>query len=89
MASFIEKMSILKAEYDASIILVHHANKNTLNPSSVSKARGHSRLTGWVDTLVYMAEQPSGVQLQIKARQSTREINNINIKFENHLWTVR
>jgi len=89
MGAFVEKMVRLKSEYHASLVIVHHANKNTLNPSSVSRARGHSRLTGWVDTLVYMAEQPSGVQLQIKARQSTREINNVNIRFSNYNWELR
>uniref|UniRef100_A0A6M3KBK0 Putative ATPase domain containing protein n=1 Tax=viral metagenome TaxID=1070528 RepID=A0A6M3KBK0_9ZZZZ len=89
MAIFIAKMVRLKTEYNASLILVHHANKNTLNPSSVSRARGHSRLTGWVDTLVYLCEQPTGIQLQIKARQSTREIPPINISFEDYNWRLR
>ncbi len=86
MARFIEKLNLLKAENEASIILVHHTNKNLLSTSSVDKARGHSRLAGYVDTLVYMAEQPSGVQLQIKARQSTHEIPNINVVFEEYRW---
>jgi len=89
VAAFIERMSRLKEEYDASMILVHHANKNQLNPSTVSRARGHSRLTGWVDTLVYMAEQPAGVQLQFKARQSIHELHNVNIRFQNHNWELR
>lgn len=91
MAGFIEKMVRLKEEYNASIVIVHHANKNVLNPSSVSRARGHSRLTGWVDTLLYMAEQPSGVQLQFKPRQATRELYNLNVQFdgERHLWSRR
>lgn len=89
MAVFIEKMVQLKTEYNASLIIVHHANKNTLNPSSVSRARGHSRLTGWVDTLMYMAEQPGGVQLQIKSRQATRELHPVNIRFANYDWVLR
>lgn len=89
MAAFIEKMTRLKTEHQASLIIVHHANKNVLNPSSVSRARGHSRLTGWVDTLLYMAEQPTGVQLQIKARQATREIPNLNVQFVDHNWRLR
>ena len=87
MAAFIERISTLKQNYNASLILVHHANKNILNPSSVSKARGHSRLTGWVDTLLYMAEIGNGVQLQIKARQSIHDIPNINIQFRDYQWT--
>ena len=89
VAQFIERMSILKQEFEASLIIVHHTNKSNLIPSSVDRARGHSRLAGWVDTLVYMAEQPTGVQLQIKARQATRDMHNINILFENYLWRVQ
>ena len=89
VAQFIEKMSILKQEFEASLIIVHHTNKQNLIPNSVDRARGHSRLAGWVDTLVYMAEQPTGIQLQIKARQATRDVHNINISFENYLWVVR
>ena len=91
VAGWIGRLSQLKVEYNASLVIVHHANKNTLNPSSVNRARGHSRLTGWVDTLLYMAEQPGGIQLQFKARQSTREIYNMNVQFdaERHLWTRR
>ena len=89
MARFIEKMSILKQEFDASLIIVHHTNKQDMVSSSVNRARGHSRLAGWVDTLVYLAEQPTGVQLQIKARQASHEIHNINVIFENYLWQIR
>ena len=88
MARFIEQISLLKQENEASIVIVHHTNKNLL-AGSVDKARGHSRLAGWVDTLCYMVEQPSGVQLQFKARQSTRELQNINIEFHDYLWTRR
>ena len=90
VAAFIEKLTIIRLQIGCSIILVHHTNKNELMPGSVNRARGHSRLTGWVDTLCYMAEQPGGaVQLQIKARQGTREIPNLNIKFENYMWSMR
>jgi len=88
VASFIEKLSIMKTEFEASIVLIHHTNKNLLSSNSTDRARGHSRLTGWVDTLCYMAEQPNGVQLQIKARQATRDVPNINIRFNNYLWNV-
>jgi RecA-family ATPase len=89
MASFIEKLVRMKTECEASIVLIHHTNKNILTGSSVDRARGHSRLAGWVDTLVYMGKQPMGVQLQIKARQSSRELHNINIQFHNYMWTVQ
>ena len=89
IARFIEKVAILKAEHEAAVILVHHTNKNLLATSSVDRARGHSRLAGWVDTLLYLCEQPTGVQLQIKARQATRDIHNINIVFENYLWRIQ
>lgn len=87
VARFIEKISRLKTEHEASIVLVHHTNKSLLN-NSVDKARGHSRLTGWVDTLVYMAQQPTGVQLQFKARQSVSELHNINVRMENQIWRI-
>ena len=89
IARLIEKITTLKMEHEAAVIIVHHTNKNLLAASSVDKARGHSRLAGWVDTLVYMAEQPTGVQLQIKARQATRDIHNINVIFENYIWRLQ
>jgi len=89
IARFIEKVTMLKMEHEAAAIIVQHTNKNLLATSSVDKARGHSRLAGWVDTLVYLCEQPTGLQLQIKARQSTREVPNINIVFENYTWRLR
>jgi RecA-family ATPase len=90
IARFIEKINILKVENNCSIVIVHHTNKNILNNTNTTNmARGHSRLAGWVDSLVYMAEQPTGIQLQIKARQATREVPNINIRFSNYLWEVQ
>ena len=88
VAQFIEKLSVLKAEFEASIVLVHHTNKTALM-GSTERARGHSRLTGWVDTLCFMFPQPTGVQLQIKARQASREIPNTNIVFEDFIWHLR
>jgi RecA-family ATPase len=89
VAKLIEKLALLKDEHHASLIIVHHTNKSIQTTSSVDKARGHSRLAGWVDTLAYMCEQPTGVQIQYKARQTTRELFNQNIVFENHNWTER
>ena len=89
IARWIERIGMLKEEHGASVVIVHHTNKNLLTTSSVDKARGHSRLTGWVDTLAYMVAQPSGIQLQFKARQATRELHNLNILFHDFMWSVR
>lgn len=89
MARWIEKMSELKSENDASLVIVHHTNKSLQTNTNVDRARGHSRLAGWVDTLAYLVEQPNGLQLQFKARQSTRELGNLNIRFDNYLWHLR
>jgi RecA-family ATPase len=89
VARWIEKISAIKTENDASVVIIHHTNKNMLSGSSVDRARGHSRLTGWVDTLCYMALQPTGVQLQFKARQATRDVPNINVEFVDYLWRIR
>ena len=89
MARYIGKVSEIKDEFDASVIIVHHTNKNVLATNSVDRARGHSRLAGWVDTLAYLCEQPSGLQLQIKARQATRELPNMNLRFEDYMWSRR
>ena len=90
MARFIENVDRLRRENNASIILVHHSRKApSLTGSFSDMARGQSRLTGWVDTLVYMAQQPLGIQLQILARQATREIEAVNVRFENYLWVRR
>ena len=88
IASFIERLTILKAEFEACIVLVHHTNKSILM-GSTERARGSSRLTGWVDTLCYMAGQPTGIQLQFKARQAAREVPNINIEFRDFLWHIQ
>lgn len=89
MARWIGRVSEIRAENNASLVVVHHTNKNMLSTSSVDRARGHSRLAGWVDTLCFMVGQPSGVQLQFKARQATRELRNLNIRFHNYLWDIR
>jgi len=89
MADWIRRVSELRAENNSSPIVVHHTNKNMLTASSVDRARGHSRLAGWVDTLLFMAPQPSGIQLQFKARQATRELPNLNVRFSNYNWELR
>jgi len=90
MSGFIHNVVELKNEHEASIIIVHHSNKNPMAISSIDRVRGHTRLPGWVDTVVYMVEQPSGTQLQFsKARQSLRILHPINVQFENYVWTRR
>lgn len=89
MATLIRNISQLRTENEASIVLVHHTRKTPSLSSFAEMARGQSRLAGWVDTLVYMAHQPSGIQLQFMARQSSRELPNLNIQFDNYLWSRR
>lgn len=89
IAGFIEILDNIKRINHTSIILVHHSNRNYLYTSSVDRARGHSRLTGYVNTLCYMLEQPNGVQLQFKARNARREIPNMNARFQDYSWTLR
>lgn len=90
MSGFIKNIVELKDEHEASVIIVHHSNKNPLAVSSIDRVRGHTRLPGWVDTVVYMVEQPSGIQLQFsKARQSLRVLHPMNIQFQDYLWTRR
>jgi RecA-family ATPase len=89
MGNFIRMMSELKGE-NRGIILVHHTNKNPLILSPVEKSRGHSKLTGWVDTVLFLTNQPTGKQLQFgKTRHSTSELHSMNLTFENYLWAVR
>ncbi len=93
MAEYIMILTNLKNTFgrDTSIILVHHTNKNLLAVSSTDRLRGHSSLAGWADTLMYMAKQPTGIQLQIDARQALSEPPNINIRFDpqRHLWLMQ
>ncbi len=90
MSVFIMNMAELMTEHDASLVLVHHSNKNLLAANSMDRSRGTTKLPGWVDSVVYMVNQPGGIQLQFaKTRQATRELPNINIAFNNFVWTVR
>jgi RecA-family ATPase len=90
MARFIENIDILRRENGASIVLVHHTRKAPSTGSSFADtARGQSRLAGWVDTIVHMAQQPLGIQLQILARQANREVDPVNVRFENYIWERR
>ena len=90
MSTFIRHISELKAEHLASVVIVHHSNKNILAVSAMDRSRGHTKLPGWVDTVIYMVKQPSGVQLQFsKTRLSRRELRSINIQFQDHVWSLR
>ena len=90
MSEFISRLEYIKQEFEASIILVHHTNKNLLASSSVDRARGHTKLTGYVDTLMFMAEQTNGtIQLQTKSRQAINDVPAINIAFNDYNWLRR
>ena len=90
MSKFIRNISELKEEHQAAVVVIHHSNKNILAVSSMDRARGHTKLTGWVDTILYMVKQPSSTQIQFgKTRHSRHELRNINIVFENYLWRLR
>lgn len=89
MARLINNINQLREENEASVVLVHHTRKSPSISSFAEMARGQSRLAGWVDSLVYMARQPTGIQLQCMARQASRDIPNINIYMDNYIWQVR
>lgn len=90
MSQFIGKMTELKREHHAALVIVHHSNKNLLAVDAMDRARGSTKLTGWVDTVIGMFKQPSGiVQLQFgKTRNSVHELHSKNIQFENYNWTI-
>ncbi len=87
---WISNVREIQREHEASVIAIHHSNKNII-ATSMGRARGTTRFTAWVDTVIYMAEQPSGIQLQFeKYRLSMRPtIPSLNIKFEDYLWLPR
>lgn len=90
MLIWILHIEALMKEFGCSVIVVHHTNKNILSNSLLDKSRGTSLLPGWADSVVNMVKQPSGVQLQYgKLRQTTRQLVNTNIMFDNFLWKVR
>lgn len=89
MAFIISRIVALQEMFDASVLIVHHTRKSLVGASSTDVSRGHSRLTGWPDTLIYLAQQPTGLQLQVKSRQATHEIHPVNIQFDNMVWSRR
>jgi len=89
MSSFIRNMEELKGE-NRSLVIVHHSNKNPLFTDPMDKVRGHTKLTAWVDTVLYMVRQPTATQLQFgKVRHATSELHSLNLDFENYLWSIR
>jgi len=89
MSELILHLTELKRETRA-IIVVHHSNKNILATNPMDRSRGHTKLTGWVDSILYMVNQPAGKQVQFgKTRHSTRVLHSLNIRFDNYSWELR
>ncbi len=89
MSGFIERVDELRRVRDSSIILVHHSRKMPAVSSFTELARGASRLTGWVDSIVCIQDKPGGIkQFQFMARQAQREVPTIDARFENFIFRV-
>lgn len=88
---FMRNLKELCEEHQASLVLVHHTNKNPLAFSPMAKSRGSTKFPGIVDTVIYMARQPTGVQIQFdKHRLSTvDELHPLNVNFTDYNWVVR
>lgn len=75
-----------------SIILIQHTNKNPLIISPMDKVRGHSKLPGWADSVLYLDSQPSGIK-QIQFAKTRLypfgTMHSKNIIFENYTWRLR
>lgn len=89
--AFTHNLDILIREHDVSIILLHHTNKNPLYTGGMDKSSGHHALPGWMDSVLYLAKQPNGVQLQFSKMRHSRvgELAPLNLIFENNLWRRR
>lgn len=86
ISGIIRKISQLQNDFTRSVVVIHHSNKN-LMATGIDKSRGHSKLVGWVDTIIHMVNQPNSKQLQFgKVRHANAETHSINIAFENVLW---
>ena len=88
---FTSNMDAMIEELDLSIVLLHHSNKNPLYVSGLDKHSGSVALPGWMDSVLYIAKQPSGLQLQFPKTRHVREgfVPSINIVMENMLWRRR
>ena len=88
MSNLIRSFGELKGE-TRGVIIVHHSNKNLMVVNPMDKARGHSKLVGYVDSIVYVVSQPTGKQLQFgKTRLCPFEVHSRNITFDNYVWRV-
>lgn len=87
MSRLMRNLSELRGE-ERSMVIVHHSNKNYQNPSPIDRSRGHSKLPGWVDSILYFVDQPTCKQLQFsKVRHAPFLIHSKNIHFEGYLWS--
>jgi len=86
---WIRNVKRIQTELHCSIIIVHHSNKSQF-ATGMGKMRGTTRFSAWVDSVVCMVEQPTGIQLQFEKYRlsSVPVIPNLNIRFENFMWTV-
>jgi len=86
---WIRNVRRMQTELHCSVIVVHHSNKNQF-ASDMGKMRGTTRFSAWVDSVVYMVAQPTGIQLQFqKYRLSAQpEIRPVNAAFTDYLWTA-
>lgn len=87
---WIRNINELQQEHGASIVVVQHSNKSILS-TGMGRVRGSTRFTAWVDTVVHMAEQPTGIQLQFEKYRLSMipELHNLNIEFVNYVWRQR
>lgn len=89
MSGFIGNLEELKGD-GRSLVLIHHSNKNILAVDQMDKARGHSKLVGWVDSILHLVNQPSGKQLQFgKTRHAPFQMHSKNLVFEDYVWGIR
>lgn len=89
MAAFLINIdSLQRAGY--SVVIIHHSNKNLLVADPMDRARGHSKMVGYVDSILYLTKQPTGKQLQFgKTRLAPFELHSKNIVFEDFTWRLR
>ncbi len=88
---FTRNMDILIRELNTSVVLLHHTNKNPLYTGGMDKSSGHHALPGWMDTVLYLVEQPLGLQLQFSKTRHARgnRPHSLNIVFNNYQWSIR
>lgn len=88
MSGLIRRFSTLKGN-NRSLIIVHHSNKNPLAVSPMDRVRGHTKLPGWVDSVLYMVDQPTCKQIQFgKHRLATHPMRSLNVRFQDYVWVL-